>query len=354
MRKIIHVDMDAFYASVEQRDAPELRGKPVAVGGTSQRGVVAAASYEARRYGVRSAMSSVRAARICPDLIFVRPRFDAYREVSNQIREIFLSYTPLVEPLSIDEAYLDVTDPIKGPPSATLLARAIKEEIRSTTGLTASAGVSYNKFLAKTASAMNKPDGLTVVLPEDAELFIAALPIERFYGVGHVTAGRMKERGIHCGADLLNWSEAELADMFGKAGRYYYRIARGIDDRDVRPHRERKSIGAEQTFENDVLGEDELLARLDVVARRVGERIERSQSRGRTVTLKIKYHDFTITSRSRTVTHDVHDIAGLLDIGRELLLQPALPDRPVRLMGLTLSNLAGDEDHTAQLELDLL
>jgi DNA polymerase IV len=352
MRKIIHVDMDAFYASVEQRDAPELRGRPVAVGGTSQRGVVMAASYEARRFGVRSAMPSARAARLCPDLIFVRPRFEVYHEVSGQIRDIFHGYTPLVEPLSLDEAYLDVTEPLKGPPSATLIAQAIKRDILDITGLTASAGVSYNKFLAKTASAMNKPDGLTVVLPEDAEEFIGALPIERFYGVGQVTAGRMKERGIHCGADLRTWSEADLGTVFGKAGRYYYRVVRGIDDRDVHPHRERKSIGAEQTFEQDVLGEDELVARLGVVARRVGERMERSQASGRTVTLKIKYHDFAITTRSRTVQHDVRTTDELIAIGRELLTQPALPARAVRLMGISVSNLAGDATPQLALELD--
>ena len=353
MRKIIHVDMDAFYASVEQRDAPELRGRPVAVGGTSQRGVVAAASYEARRFGVRSAMPSVRAARLCPDLIFVRPRFDVYREVSQQIREVFLSYTSLVEPLSLDEAYLDVSEPIKGPPSATLIARAIKEEIREVTGLTSSAGVSYNKFLAKIASAMNKPDGLTVVLPDAAEEFIAALPIERFHGVGAVTAARMKERGIHCGADLRDWTESELTEMFGKVGAYYYRIVRGIDDREVRPHRERKSIGAEQTFEQDLLGEDELAARLDIIAERVAERMARSNASGRTVTLKIKYLDFAITTRSKTLAHEVHDLSGLIAVGRELLRQPAPPSRPVRLMGLALSNLAGDDDDQPQLTLDL-
>jgi DNA polymerase-4 len=351
MRKIIHVDMDAFYASVEQRDAPELRGRPVAVGGTSQRGVVAAASYEARRFGVRSAMPSARAARLCPDLIFVRPRFDVYREVSQQIRAIFGSWTDLVEPLSLDEAYLDVTEPLKGPPSATLIARAIRQEILEVTGLTASAGVSYNKFLAKSASAMNKPDGLTVVLPEDADAFLAAMPIERFYGVGRVTAGRMKERGIHTGADLRAWSESDLAAAFGKAGRYYYWIVRGVDDREVRPHRERKSIGAEQTFERDVIEPEELDARLRAVARRVGERIERSSASGRTVTLKIKYHDFSITTRSRTVQHDVRTTDELLAIGRELLDQPTPPQRAVRLMGLSLSNLTGIDAPQLALEL---
>ncbi|HVK37273.1 MAG TPA: DNA polymerase IV [Candidatus Kapabacteria bacterium] len=351
MRKIIHVDMDAFYASVEQRDAPELRGRPVAVGGTSLRGVVAAASYEARRFGVRSAMPSARAARLCPDLIFVRPRFDVYRIVSQQIREIFHGYTDLVEPLSLDEAYLDVTEPLKGPPSATLIAEAIRAEIREVTGLTASAGVSYNKFLAKTASAMNKPDGLTVVLPEQAEAFMAALPIERFYGVGHVTAARMRERGIETGADLLAWSEADLGSIFGRAGRYYYRIVRGIDDREVHPHRARKSIGGEQTFERDVHEPEELDARLVAVARRVGERMERSEAAGRTVTLKIKYHDFAITTRSRTLSHDVHTVDELLAIGRELLQQPTPPLRPVRLMGLTVSNLTGETPPQLELEL---
>ncbi|MEO5931445.1 MAG: DNA polymerase IV, partial [Candidatus Kapaibacterium sp.] len=244
MRKIIHIDMDAFYASIEQREDPELRGRPVAVGG-SKRGVVMAASYEARAFGVRSAMPSGLALRKCPDLVFVKPRFELYRAISHQVREIFRSYTDLVEPVSIDEAYLDVTDAKKGLPSGTLIARSIKEEIHEATGLTASAGISFNKFLAKTASGMNKPDGLTVILPDDAEAFLATLPIERFHGIGPATTRRMRSLGIENGGDLRERSERELVENFGKSGRYYFRIVRGMDGREVSPDRERKSLGAE-------------------------------------------------------------------------------------------------------------
>src|SRR5690606_2708567 len=284
-RKIIHIDMDAFFASVEQRDNPELRGKPVAVGGTSRRGVVAAASYEARAYGVRSAMPTVVARRRCPQLILVKSRFDVYRAVSHQIREIFYTYTDLVEPLSIDEAFLDVTHVKQGPPSATLIAREIKARILKETGLTASAGVSINKFLAKLASDVNKPDGLTVILPEEAEAFVAALPVDRFYGVGPVTAERMRAMGIETGADLRARSEEELRKHFGKAGSHFYRIARALDDRPVRPDRQRKSVGAERTFEEDLIKEADLLKRLEYISAEVARRLERSGTTGRTVTL---------------------------------------------------------------------
>ena len=351
MPKILHIDMDAFYASVEQRDHPEYAGKPIAVGGTSRRGVVAAASYEARAYGVHSAMPSVVAERRCPPLIFVKPRFEVYKEVSREIREIFHRYTDLVEPLSLDEAYLDVTEPLQGPRSATLLARQIKKDILEATGLTASAGVSFNKFLAKTASGMNKPDGLTVIRPEQAAAFLAALPIERFYGVGEVTARRMKEIGIHNGADLLQRPEKELAVHFGKAGLFYYRIARGDDKRRVEPERERKSVGAERTFMEDIDDPSTMLERVQIIARDVAARLQRVESAGRTVTLKIKYHDFEINSRSRTLGHTVHRAEELCAIAAYLLETPEPPLRPVRLLGITVSNLTGPDSPGSQLPL---
>jgi DNA polymerase IV len=338
VRKIIHVDMDAFYASVEQRDQPALRGKPVAVGGGGPRGVVMAASYEARTFGVRSAMPGFQARRLCPELIFVRTRFDAYKTASRQIREIFLGYTELVEPLSLDEAYLDVTLPRRGPPSATLIARAIKQEILEQTGLTASAGVSFNKFLAKVASAMDKPDGLYVVRPEDALAFVAALPIERFFGVGPVTARRMKEAGIATGADLRARSEAELVHRFGKVGRHYFRIARGEDERQVSPDRPYKSIGAEETFAVDLTAPEAMLETLQPIAERVAERMAAADLFGRTVTLKIKHADFTINSRQHTAVDPVHSAEELMALARWLLHTPAPPSKPVRLLGLTASN----------------
>ena len=349
MRKIIHVDMDAFYASVEQRDAPEYAGKPVAVGGSSRRGVVAAASYEARVYGVHSAMPSVVAARRCPQLIFIRPRFDVYKEISRQIREIFYSYTDLVEPLSLDEAYLDVTDPHQGPPSATILARQIKEEILRETRLTASAGVSYNKFLAKTASGMQKPDGLTVITPARAEALLGALPIERFHGVGSVTARRMKSLGIHTGADLREHSEHELVSHFGKTGSHYYRIARGEDERRVQPDRERKSVGAERTFQADIEDPEVMLERLLPIVERVAERLGRIGTEGRTVTLKIKYYDFEISSRSRTLQHAVGNAADLCALATHLLEHPEPPVRAVRLLGFSVSNLTSRGEEGEQL-----
>lgn len=354
MRKIIHIDMDAFYASVEQRENPELAGQPVAVGG-AKRGVVMAASYEARAFGVRSAMPSMQALRRCPQLIFVKPHFDIYREVSRQIREIFLSFTDLVEPVSIDEAYLDVTDAHKGPPSATLIARAIKEEILSATRLTASAGVSFNKFLAKTASGMNKPNGLTVVLPEDANELLSGMAIERFHGIGPATAQRMRTLGIVTGAQLLRMEERELVEHFGKAGRYYYRIVRGVDDRQVHPDRERKSLGAERTFDRDLGDLDELILRLDGIAEEVARRMASAAIAGRTITLKIKYHDFKISTRSRTLGHGMATAAEIRAIGLDLLRSPQPPSRAVRLLGLTVSNFGAgiEEIESRQLALDL-
>ena len=293
-RKIIHVDMDAFYASVEQRDAPELRGRPVAVGSAQPRGVVAAASYEARAFGVRSAMASVTALRRCPDLTFVPPRFDVYRAVSDQIRAIFADYTDLIEPLSLDEAYLDVSDA----PSATAVAAEIRARIRDVTGLTASAGVSYNKFIAKLASDQNKPDGLCVIKPHQGPAFVAGLPVKRFHGVGPVTAARMAELGIVTGADLRDYGLAELTQAFGSFAAYLHRAAHGDDDRPVRPDRPLKSVGAERTFDRDLHAEAELLAALEPVLDAAWRRIERAGAAGRTVTLKVKFADFRIVSRA--------------------------------------------------------
>ena len=353
MRKIIHVDMDAFYASVEQRDHPELRGKPVAVGGGGPRGVVMAASYEARRFGVRSAMPGFQARRLCPELIFVRTRFDAYHAASQQIRDIFLSYTDLVEPLSLDEAYLDVTAPRRGPPSATEIARAIKQEIRAATGLTASAGVSFNKFLAKVASDLHKPDGLAVIRPEQAEAFIAQLPIERFFGIGPKTAERMKGLGIHHGADLAARSEDELVHRFGKVGRHYFRIVRALDEREVKPDRPYKSIGAERTFDHDLGDPGLMLERLRPIAEQVALRMTAADSFGRTVTLKIKHHDFTLTTRQHTQADWVHSADELLTLAAWLLHHPEPPRRPVRLLGLSVSNFALAPTAPRQLSLGL-
>ena len=353
LRKIIHVDMDAFYAAVEQRDDPALRGRPVAVGGGGQRGVVMAASYEARVFGVRSAMPGFQARRLCPELIFVPTRFDAYKAASRQIREIFLGYTELVEPLSLDEAYLDVTAPKRGPPTATAIARAIKREIRARTGLTASAGVSFNKFLAKVASAIDKPDGLTVIRPEDAQAFIARLPIERFFGVGPVTARKMKEAGIHDGADLRARSEAELVNRFGKVGRHYFRIARGQDERTVSPDRPYKSIGAEETFAADLATPDAMLNALRPIAERVAERMARADLFGRTVTLKIKHHDFSVNTRQHTLAEPAHSAEELMQLARWLLHTPSPPTRPVRLLGLTASNFGRAAPADAPVQLTL-
>jgi len=340
VRKILHIDMDAFFASVEQRDNPELRGKPVAVGGTSKRGVVAAASYEARAFGVYSAMPSSVAARRCPELIFVKTRFDVYGAVSKDIRRIFKRYTDLVEPLSLDEAYLDVSEPKIETGSATSIAREIKKAIRDETGLTASAGVSFNKFLAKLGSDYKKPDGLTVITPAKAAAFIERLRIENFYGIGPVTAGRMHDIGVKTGADLLQLSEDELAAKFGKSGRYYYKMARCEDDREVKPSRERKSVGAERTFEEDISDVGELLSRLDRIADNVADRLVRSGVAGHTVTLKIKYHDFEVNTRQTTSKHPIATREELIELGDLLLRKsPAPPKRPVRLLGLSVSKL---------------
>ncbi len=336
--------MDAFYASVEQRDNPELRGKPVAVGGSRARGVVAAASYEARKYGVHSALASKIAAQRCPQLIFVKPRFDVYSSVSRQIREIFHSYTDLVEPLSLDEAYLDVTENKIGMPSASIIAKEIKQRIYEETGLTASAGVSFNKFLAKIASDMDKPNGFTLITPDMAEGLVASLSIEKFHGIGKVTAAKMQSMGILTGADLRERSEEELVRNFGKTGRYYYHIARAQDFREVQPHRIRKSIGSERTFEVDIVEEEEMLEQLERLAKEVTQDMERLQATAKTVTLKIKYFDFTQNTRSKTYLSEFKSTEAIYTIARELLRTPQLPQYPVRLLGISASSLIYQHD----------
>ncbi|GAB4409462.1 MAG: DNA polymerase IV [Bacteroidia bacterium] len=350
-RKIIHIDMDAFFASVEQRDNPALRGRPVAVGGSRARGVVAAASYEARKYGVRSAMPSLTAARLCPDLIFVRPRFDRYREVSMQIREIFYAYTDLVEPLSLDEAYLDVTTNKQGLTSATQIARQICARIQAETGLTASAGISINKFLAKVASDLRKPNGITLIPPDRVHAFLEKLPIEKFYGIGKKTAEKMKRLGIHNGADLKARSELDLAQLFGKAGRHYYRIVRALDDRPVQPDRLRKSVGAENTFAEDLHDETDMLDRLVPLVAKVCDRLQAIPAAGRTITLKIKYHDFAIHTRSRTVSRYLGRAEDIMPHIAALLHAPHFPDRPVRLLGVSVSHLDLEAEGGKQLTL---
>ena len=343
IRKIIHIDMDAFYASVEQHDQPELKGKPVVVGGKGDRGVIAAASYEARKFGVRSAMSSKVAIRKCPNLIFVRPRFDRYKEISNQIRNIFFEYTDLVEPLSLDEAYLDVTYAKKGKPSATLIAQQIKKQILDETGLTASAGVSYNKFLAKVASDVNKPNGIFVVTPDQAQDFIDRLEVKKFYGIGKVTAEKLNKMGIWFGRDLKKADRLELIRMFGKAGNYYYEICRGEDHREVEPSRERKSIGAEDTFSADLYREEELEAELLKIADKVWERAGRSQVKAKTLTLKFKYADFEQHTRSKTLEPFYHSKNVFVDESIKLLRVEGGFTKGIRLLGLTLSNFMQEE-----------
>ncbi|WP_343704188.1 DNA polymerase IV [Chitinophaga sp.] len=344
VRKIIHVDMDAFYASVEQRDFPEYRGKPIAVGGSPEGrgGVVATASYEARKYGIRSAMPSKRALQLCPDVIFIRPRFAAYKEVSQQVRDIFRRYTDLIEPLSLDEAYLDVTEDKQHIGSAIAIARQIKQAIRDELQLTASAGVSVNKFVAKIASDMQKPDGLTFIAPEQVEDFMEKLPVEKFFGVGKVTADKMKRMGLHTGADLKKLTEANLVQLFGKTGHFYYRIVRGIDEREVQPHRETKSLGAEDTFPHDLTTVEEMNLELDKIALTVAARLEKYQLRGRTVTLKIKYSDFRQITRNQSFPLPVGDLATIAATAKQLLLKTDPADVKIRLLGITLSNFADD------------
>src|SRR4051795_5253545 len=337
-RKIIHVDMDAFYASVEQRDQPELRGKPVAVGG-GHRGVVMAASYEARKFGVRSAMPSVTAKRRCPELIFVKTRFDVYRAVSQQIRAIFFDYTDLVEPLSLDEAYLDVTEDRRGLGTARAVAEDIRRRIAKEAGLTASAGVSYCKFIAKLASDHRKPDGLTVITPEKGADFVASLPVARFHGVGPVTAKKMERLGIVTGADFREWSLPALQAHFGSSAEWYWRICRGIDEREVKPDRPYKSVSAERTFDKDLRDSERLAAELKRIAGYAWDRVKRAEVMGRTVTLKVKFGDFTIITRSRSFAGPVPDEEAFTAAGQALLSALHPLSKGIRLLGLGLHNL---------------
>ncbi|WP_374525761.1 DNA polymerase IV [Sphingopyxis sp.] len=344
VRKIIHVDMDAFYASVEQRDNPALRGRPVAVGGSSRRGVVAAASYEARKFGVRSAMPSITAKRQCPDLIFVPPRFEAYRDISHQIRAIFRDYADEVEPLSLDEAYLDVSRDKAGLGSATATAKLIRRRIREETGLTASAGVSYNKFIAKLGSDQNKPDGITIIPPGKGAAFVQTLSIRRFHGIGPVTAAKMEGLGVFSGADLAAKEMAWLSGHFGNSAEWLHNLARGIDHRRVRSNRPLKSLGGERTFFNDLIADTEIREALAHVCTVVWDRAAKKGARGRTVTLKLRYADFRTITRAKSVPFAIPDGAGLLAVG-EAILAPLLPvEQGIRLLGVTLSKFEGEED----------
>lgn len=337
-RKIIHIDMDAFYASVEQLDNPTLKGKPIAVGGNEIRGVVSAASYEARKFGVRSAMSGAQAARLCPELTFVKPRFDRYKEISKQIRAIFLEYTDLVEPLSLDEAYLDVTLNKKGIPSATLIAQEIRKKIYEKTGLTASAGISINKFVAKIASDFHKPNGQKTVIPEEVESFLEILDVKKFYGIGKVTAEKMYQLGIYTGFDLKNKSLEYLEQHFGNSGLSYYNLSRGISYSPVKPNRQLKSIGAERTFNENLSSEVYMEERLKNIADEIERRIKKNNISGKTITLKIKYSDFTQQTRSKTLPYFIADKSLILETAKELLYQERLKNS-VRLLGISLNNL---------------
>jgi DNA polymerase-4 len=345
IRKIIHVDMDAFYASVEQRDDPSLKGRPVAVGYPEKRGVVAAASYEARQLGVRSALPSTTALRKCPELVFRPPRFDVYKAVSRQIHEIFADYTPLIEPLSLDEAYLDVTENLKGIATASATAKEIRARILEETGLTASAGISYNKFIAKLASDFRKPNGQYVVPPEAGEAFVEALPVTKFYGVGPVTAAKMHGLGIHTGADMKRQTLSFLQAHFGKSGPWYYEIARGRDERPVRPDRERKSSGSETTFATDLTDPEAIEAGVLAMADDVWAWCEKTGSRGRTVTVKIKWADFQQSTRSRSLAGPVESRVALHEAALVLVRSVYPPPKGIRLVGVTLSNFSAAQDN---------
>lgn len=341
-RKIVHVDMDAFFASVEQRDEPSLAGRPVAVGGTGPRSVVAAASYEARAFGVRSALPMARAMRLCPELIVVPPRFSVYREVSNRVRDIFFRYTDLVEPLALDEAYLDVTEPKFGPPSATLAAKGIRATIQEETGLTASAGVAGGKFLAKVASGMNKPDGLTVITPDQAAAFLAELTVEKFFGVGPRTAEKMRALGIRTGAELKAAGVEKLVREFGKMGQFFHDMANGRDDRPVMPDRERKSISSETTFDEDLTARDQIDQVLRALCEDVNLHMTKHTVAARTVTVKLRFADFRTVTRSRTLGWgEIRDVRTLLSLARTLTFDSDRPQLPIRLLGVTVSHLVG-------------
>lgn len=351
MRKIIHIDMDAFFASVEQLDNPELMGKPVAVGGSGERSVVAAASYEARKFGVRSAMPSVIAKQLCPDLVFVKHNFKRYKELSAQVFDIYKEYADIVEPLSIDEAFLDVTDDKKNIGSATIIAKSIRDEIKRRTGLTASAGVSFNKFLAKIASDINKPDGIFVIKPEEAQKFIDELHVEKFYGIGKVTAQKMHKLGIHTGYDLKKWDRVSLVRNFGKAGVFFFNIVRGNDNRPVEPDQERKSVGTELTYEKDLTTLFEIIAELYKVEKELMERIKHSGTTGRTITLKIKFSDFRQMTRSRTLQNYIRDFDTLHREVSEIRKSLKLEGTRIRLLGVTISNLDTEDVEDRQLHL---
>lgn len=350
-RKIIHIDMDAFYASVEQRDNPELKGKPVAVGGGSKRGVLTTASYEARKFGVKSAMPGYKAKAKCPDLIFVPPRFEAYKEVSRQIREIFSRYTDIIEPLSLDEAYLDVTECKTDLIYATDIANAIKEDILRETQLTASAGVSYCKFIAKIASDIQKPNGITVIKPKQAIVFLESLAIEKFYGVGKVTAKKMKDKGIHTGKDLKEWSKLDLATHFGKSGRFYYDIVRGIDNRPVNVERVRKSLGIETTFDEHLTTIVDLETNLLALIGKFLARLQKNDSYGRTLTLKLKTADFQIMTRSQSLDFPIRSKEKITAMSLQLLRDNFEDGMSIRLMGLTSSNFV-EEGNDGQMEIE--
>ena len=355
-RKIIHIDMDAFYASVEQRDHPELRGKAIAVGHAEERGVVAAASYEARKYGVRSAMSSLKAKQLCPHIVFVPGRMHVYKEVSAQIHVIFHDYTDLIEPLSLDEAFLDVTQNKKGILLAVDIAKEIKQRIREELNLVASAGVSYNKFLAKVASDYRKPDGLCTIHPDQALEFIGNLSIESFWGVGKVTAQKMHTLGIHRGKELQQCTLEMLTRHFGKAGQLYYQFARGIDLRPVQPERIRKSVGCEHTLDKDITKPSSVIIELYHVATELTERLKRNEFSGNTLTLKIKFYDFKQITRSLTQEKELHDLKDILPLAKQLLKEVDYSIRPIRLIGLTVSNPKEEQeekhDMWKQLELE--
>lgn len=349
-RKIIHVDMDAFYASVEQLDNPELRGKPLAVGGSEHRGVVSAASYEARKFGVRSALSGTLAKKYCPELIFVRPRFDRYKEISNKIRNIFHDYTDLVEPLSLDEAYLDVTINKKGNPSASLIAQEIRKRIYDELGLTASAGISINKFVAKVASDYNKPNGQKTIGPDEVIPFLEQLPIRKFYGVGKVTTEKMYQLGIFTGLDLKNKSLEFLEKHFGKAGTFYYNVVRGIHNGQVRSNHIAKSVAAEHTFNENLTSEIFMLDKLERIAAELERRLKKHNISGKTVTLKIKYSDFSQQTRSKTLPYFISDKALMLETAKELLFQERMKES-VRLLGISLNNLNSEVKKTVEVQL---
>ena len=347
-RKIIHVDMDAFFAAVEQRDNPEYRGKPVIIGGDPRsRGVVSTCSYEARKFGIHSAMPTSVAYKLCPHGIFVGCNFERIKEASSQVHEIFHKYTDLVEPLSLDEAYLDVTENKINEKSATILANMIRKEIYSKTKLTASAGVSYNKFLAKVASDFNKPNGLTVVIPKNAQEFIFNLPIRKFWGVGKVTEKRMIQLGIKTGRDLYKYKQYELIELFGKAGPFFYNIVRGIDNREVEIHRVQKSIGRENTFKEDILEKDRLLDFLKSVAERVEKDLRKQSKKALTITLKVTYYDFTKITRSITATTYIYKYKDIMLYIKSLVPKTLIGTKPVRLLGISTSNFYGEEEETS-------